>query len=166
MGEASPTPAQPAAPGAPQAAPLRDGAASSSAAPLIGITCATLAAREQRPPGFRQNQSYPRAVAAAGGLPVLLPLLDDEATLRALYDRLDGLLLPGGGDVNPARYGEATRPECDVEGVDDALDLVELLLARWALADGKPLLGICRGQQTLAVATGGALYQDLATQFE
>jgi putative glutamine amidotransferase len=131
---------------------------------LVGITCATLALRGERPPGFRQNQSYPRAVAAAGGLPVLLPLLDDEAVLRALYDRLDGVLLPGGGDVNPACYGQSARPEYQVEGVDDRLDRVELTSARWALADGKPLLGICRGQQTLAVATGGTLYQDIPSQ--
>ena len=132
--------------------------------PLVGITCATLAPQGQRPPGFRQNQSYARAVAAAGGLPVLLPLVDDEAALRALYDRLDGVLLPGGGDVNPARYGQAARPEYHVEGVDEALDRVELTLAGWALADGKPLFGICRGQQTLAVAAGGALYQDIPSQ--
>jgi putative glutamine amidotransferase len=164
MGDPSLDHAQHSARGAPQAAPRGDSVAKGTRAPLIGITCATLVARERRPPGFRQNQSYPRAVAAAGGIPVLVPLLDDEATLRALYDRLDGLLLPGGGDVNPARYGEAPRPECNVEGVDDALDRVELLLARWALAEGKPLFGICRGQQALAVATGGALYQDITTQ--
>ncbi|HZS01723.1 MAG TPA: gamma-glutamyl-gamma-aminobutyrate hydrolase family protein [Chloroflexota bacterium] len=140
------------------------GAASGAPTPLVGITCATLAARGQRPLGFRQNQSYARAVAAAGGLPVLLPLLDDEVALRAVYERLDGVLLPGGGDLNPARYGEIARPECSVEGVDDQRDAVELTLARWALADGKPLLGICRGQQALAVATGGALYQDIPTQ--
>jgi putative glutamine amidotransferase len=131
---------------------------------LIGITCATLAPQGQRPPGFRQNQSYARAVAAAGGLPVLIPLLNDEAALRALYARLDGVLLPGGGDVNPACYGEPTRPDAHVEGVDDCLDRVELTLARWALADGKPLFGICRGQQTLNVAAGGSLYQDIPTQ--
>jgi putative glutamine amidotransferase len=130
--------------------------------PLIGITCASLAAQGQRPPGFRQNRSYARAVALAGGAPALIPLLDDDSALRALYERLDGVLLPGGGDVNPARYGEATRSDCDVSGVDDLLDSVELTLARWALADGKPLLGICRGQQTLNVAAGGTLYQDIA----
>jgi putative glutamine amidotransferase len=134
--------------------------------PLVGITCATLAPQGQRPPGFRQNQSYARAVAAAGALPVLLPLLDDENALRALYDRLDGVLLPGGGDVNPVCYGEAARPEHHVEGIDEQLDRVELTLARWALADGKPLFGICRGQQTLAVATGGALYQDIPSQID
>ncbi len=132
--------------------------------PLIGITCATLAPQGARPLGFRQNQSYAHAVAAAGGLPVLIPLLDDEEAVRALYARLDGVLLPGGGDVNPTRYGEAPRPDCQVEGVDDRLDADELAMARWALADGKPLLGICRGQQVLNVAAGGTLYQDLAAQ--
>ncbi|HLH22971.1 MAG TPA: gamma-glutamyl-gamma-aminobutyrate hydrolase family protein [Chloroflexota bacterium] len=144
----------------------RYSAPSPQPAALVGITCATLVPQGQRPPTFRQNQSYARAVAAAGGLPVLLPLLDDAAALRALYDRLDGLLLPGGGDVNPARYGQPARPECHVEGVDDCRDHVELTLARWALADGKPLLGICRGQQALAVAAGGALYQDIPTQLD
>jgi putative glutamine amidotransferase len=132
--------------------------------PLIGIPCAPLAATGLRPAGFRQNRSYSRAVAAAGGAPLLLPLLDDEDALCALYAPLAGVLLPGGADVNPAAYGEATRPDCGVEGVDDLLDTVELILARWALADDKPLLGICRGQQTLNVAAGGTLYQDIATQ--
>ncbi|HWP29921.1 MAG TPA: gamma-glutamyl-gamma-aminobutyrate hydrolase family protein [Chloroflexota bacterium] len=132
--------------------------------PLIGISCAPQAPHGRRPAGFRQNRSYARAIVAAGGLPVLVPLLDDEAALRALYERLDGLLLPGGGDVNPACYGEAPRPDSGIDGVDDLLDHVELTLARWALAEGKPLLGICRGQQALNVAAGGTLYQDIQTQ--
>jgi len=132
--------------------------------PLIGITCAPLAPSGSRAPGFRQNRSYARAVAAAGGLPVLVPLLDDEAILRALYGRLDGVLLPGGGDVNPAHYGQTPRPDSGLDGVDDLLDRVELALARWALAESKPLLGICRGQQTLNVAAGGTLYQDIQAQ--
>ena len=73
---------------------------------------------------------------------------------RALYERLDGLLLPGGGDVDPAWYGETARPDCEVDGVDRLRDRVEMELARWALADERPLLGICRGQQTLNVAAG------------
>lgn len=132
--------------------------------PLIGITTGPLAARPPWPAGLRQNRSYVRAVAAAGGAPVLIPLLDDPEALRAIYARLDGVLLPGGGDVDPARYGEAARPEYKVEGVDALLDAVELQLARWALDGGRPLLGICRGQQTLNVAAGGTLYQDIAAQ--
>jgi putative glutamine amidotransferase len=132
--------------------------------PLIGISCAPLAAEGSRPPSFRQNCSYTRAVAEAGGVPVLVPLLEDEAALRALYERLDGVLLPGGGDVNPAWYGETPRPDSGVYGVDELLDRVELTLARWALAEEKPLLGICRGQQALNVAAGGTLYQDIQAQ--
>jgi putative glutamine amidotransferase len=134
--------------------------------PLIGITCGSQAGQGTRPPGFRQNRSYARAVAAAGGAPVLIPLLDDEVTLRALYERLDGVLLPGGGDVNPARYGAQPRDEYQLSGVDDVLDAVELTLGRWALADGKPVFGICRGQQTLNVAAGGTLYQDIGAQVD
>jgi putative glutamine amidotransferase len=132
--------------------------------PLIGITCGSQAGQGTRPPGYRQNRSYARAVATAGGVPVLIPLLDDETALRALYVRLDGVLLPGGGDVNPARYGAQPRDEYQISGVDDALDAVELTLGRWALADGKPVFGICRGQQTLNVAAGGTLYQDIGSQ--
>jgi putative glutamine amidotransferase len=132
--------------------------------PLIGITTGPLPPRPPYSAGMRQNRAYARAIAAAGGLPVLLPLLDDPAVLRALYARLDGLLLPGGGDVDPARYGQAPRPECGVEGVDALLDEIELALARWALDDGRPLLGICRGHQVLNVAAGGTLYQDIAVQ--
>jgi putative glutamine amidotransferase len=132
--------------------------------PLIGITTGPLAPRPPSPAGLRQNRAYARAVAAGGGAPVLIPLLDDPAALRAIYARLDGVLLPGGADVDPARYGEATRPDCQVAGVDALLDAVELQLARWALDDARPLFGICRGQQTLNVAAGGTLYQDLPTQ--
>ena len=134
------------------------------ARPLIGISATMLAPSGTQPPGYRQNRSYAQAVAAADGVPVLLPLLDDEAALRALYERLDGVLLPGGGDVNPVYYGETADPDCGVEGVDDLLDRVELTLARWALAEGKPLFGICGGHQALNVAAGGTLFQDIPRQ--
>lgn len=134
--------------------------------PLIGIPCEPLAARDGRPPGYRMNRSYARAVAAAGGAPVLVPLLADVDVLRAIYERLDGVLLPGGGDVNPTRYGESPRPDARLSGVDDTLDEVEITLARWALADEHPLLGICRGQQSLNVAAGGTLVQDIPSQID
>src|SRR5919202_6937290 len=132
--------------------------------PLIGIPCGPSPAHGLSPAGFRQNAAYVRSVAEAGGLPVLLPLLDDDDLLRALYERLDGLLLPGGGDIDPMLYGETVRPECGVEGVDPLRDHMELALARWALAEERPILGICRGQQTLNVAAGGTLYQDIGHQ--
>ena len=128
--------------------------------PLIGITCSvgmapTGAARVQL------NQSYERAIREAGGLPVLLaPGLDDEA-MDQLTGELQGLLLPGGLDVAPARYGAERHPTTEVS---DPLDDLEFPLAERALRTGLPLLAICRGIQLLNVACGGSLWQDLPTE--
>ena len=135
--------------------------------PLIGVTTQTLHAIEgipdQLPESWVMNQRYCRAVTLVGGAPVLVPLLaDDETTMRALYERLDGLLIPGGVDMDPGTYGEEIRPE--VGRLDPARDEVELTLTRWAIADGLPLLGLCRGAQVINVAMGGTLYQDIAAQ--
>ena len=134
--------------------------------PIIGIPTQTLHSIDGIPEGLPEswvmNQRYSRAVAAAGGLPVMIPLLDDEDTLRALYDRMDALLLPGGVDLDPATYGEAPLPTCG--RLDPARDRVELGFARWAIAEGKPLFGLCRGLQIVNVALGGTLYQDIAAQ--
>ena len=131
--------------------------------PLIGITCATHSTESGRR-WFGLYQSYARAVALAGGAPVLIPSLGAEETdaLRPLFDSLDGLLLPGGADIQPSCYGQEPHPK--LGGVDPALDETELQLARWALDEGMPVLGICRGQQTLNVAAGGTLYQDIPSE--
>lgn len=134
--------------------------------PIIGIPTQTLHSidgiPESLPESWVMNQRYSRAVAAAGGLPVMIPLLDDEDTLRALYDRLDAVLIPGGVDLDPATYGESPLPTCG--RLDPARDRVELMFARWALDERKPLFGLCRGLQILNVALGGSLYQDIAAQ--
>jgi putative glutamine amidotransferase len=132
--------------------------------PYIGITCGTFRDRDWCPPANILRQTYTDAIATAGGVPFLIPVVEDEAVLRALYDRLDGLLLSGGGDIDPIRYGEEPIPE--LGAVDPPRDAVELPLARWAVADGKPVLGICRGVQVLNVAMGGSLYQDIPAQLE
>jgi putative glutamine amidotransferase len=97
----------------------------------------------------------------AGGAPVLLPLLDSE-TLLNLYQRLDGLLLVGGGDIAPRHFGEVRQVR--LVSVDPPRDRAEMLLIRRAVGDDLPLLAICRGVQVLNVALGGTLYQDIATQ--
>lgn len=134
--------------------------------PLIGIPTQTLHSIDGIPAALPEswvmNQRYSRAVATAGGLPVMIPLLDEMDTLRELFDRLDGLLIPGGVDVDPATYGEAPLPTCG--RLDRDRDRVELSLARWAREDGKPLFGLCRGLQIVNVALGGTLYQDIAAQ--
>lgn len=109
------------------------------------------------------SQRYVRTLAAAGALPWMIPLVrDDQETLRGIYDELDGVFLPGGADIDPAGYGEQRHPRCD-KG-DAERDQVELALVRWAMADGKPILGVCRGLQIVNLAAGGTLYQDLADQ--
>lgn len=131
--------------------------------PLIGIVCLKDDARPgRRGPVYRQNATYAHAVEAAGGAPVLIPLLENETVLEALYRRLDGLLLTGGPDVDPCHYGEPSHQRLEL--VDRALDRVELTLAKHALAEDRPILGICRGLQVINVALGGSLYQDIASQ--
>lgn len=129
---------------------------------LIGITCGTFRDRDWCPPIHGHRQTYIDAVVNAGGAPFLFPLVEDENVLRALYDRLDGILLAGGNDVDPEHYGEEPLPQ--LGKVDGLRDRVEMQLARWATAEGKPVLGICRGMQVLNVALGGSLYQDIGTQ--
>jgi putative glutamine amidotransferase len=132
-----------------------------SAHPVIGLP--TLAIPPgPKPPRFGINQSYVRALVAAGCAPVMIPLLDDHERLRAIYKRLDGLVLPGGADIAPGEYHE--EPIGDLNVIEAARDRTELTLARWAFADDLPTLGICRGQQVLNVALGGSLWQDLRHQ--
>jgi len=132
-----------------------------SAYPLVGLP--TLAIPPgPKPPRFGINQSYVRALVAAGCAPVLIPLLDDDERLRAIYERLDGIVFAGGADVAPREYGE--EPIDNLNVVEAPRDHTELTLARWAFADDLPTLGICRGQQVLNVALGGSLWQDLRHQ--
>jgi len=135
--------------------------------PLIGVTTQTLQAIDGIPEGLPNsvvmNQRYYHAVASAGGAPVLVPLLDDLETLRAIYERMDGILIPGGVDVDPAAFGE--RPHQRLGRTDPARDRVEIQLVKWAVEDDKPVLGLCRGLQVINVALGGTLYQDLETEY-
>jgi putative glutamine amidotransferase len=123
-------------------------------APLIGIT---VGPREDGSPYLQTRSTYTHAVEVAGGLPVLIPPLEPHG-LDALLERLDGIVFPGGADVNPAEYGEARQPKTEVVA---ELDRLELGAARWAIHSGVPTLGICRGQQLLNVAMGGSLIQHL-----
>jgi putative glutamine amidotransferase len=107
------------------------------------------------------RDTYTGAIRTAGGLPIILPIADDEPDLIAAYlDSVDGLLFTGGEDVAPAYYGEAMGERC--QEPDKERDLFEIHLARAALTRRTPILGICRGLQLLNVAAGGTLYQDLA----
>ncbi|HEV7216884.1 MAG TPA: gamma-glutamyl-gamma-aminobutyrate hydrolase family protein [Chloroflexota bacterium] len=128
--------------------------------PLIGITCSvgttpTGAARIQL------NQTYERAIREAGGLPVLLAPGLDEAAMDQLTGDLQGLLLPGGLDVDPARYGAERHATTESNA---PLDDLEFPMVDRVLRAGMPVLAICRGIQLLNVACGGSLWQDLPSE--
>jgi putative glutamine amidotransferase len=128
--------------------------------PIIGyVTRSGITTPEYRVPRFANNESYARAIVDNGGAPVMIPAVGDEEALAAIYETLDGLLLTGGPDVDPARYGHARHTLTD--SGDPPMERAELYLAGRALHEGKPVFGICRGIQTLNVAAGGTLYQDI-----
>ncbi len=127
--------------------------------PLIGIPCHADYLDGSRRPVYCNNRAYVHAIEHAGGVPVLIPILHDLSMLDTLLPRLDGLLLSGGVDIEPAIFGEAPHPLSDQP--DRELDEIELMLASWALQEDIPTLGVCRGMQVLNVALGGTLYQDI-----
>ena len=130
--------------------------------PIIGV----IAARYPRPSGDGMlsgiGEQYLRAVEAGGGIPLLIHLTHDPAVLQAHYQHCDALLFAGGGDVDPAIFGHARHPKLGT--VEPLRDEVELALARRAIDDAKPVLGICRGIQLLNIALGGTLFQDIPSE--
>jgi putative glutamine amidotransferase len=133
---------------------------------VIGIATQTLEAIPgQLPMTWIMGQRYVRVLTGLGAVPWIIPLLPgDEETLGAIYDRLDGVFLTGGVDVDPDSYREQRHPLCGK--TDPPRDWTEMQLVRWAIRDGKPVLGVCRGIQVINVAAGGTLYQDVQAQVE
>jgi putative glutamine amidotransferase len=125
--------------------------------PLIGVTASITV--DKQPERAYVNSAYLRAVQRAGGVPVLLPPQLGAGARDVLWNGLAGLLLTGGGDIDPARFGEPRHPS--VYEVSAERDSLELDLATRAVDDGLPLFAICRGIQVLNVALGGSLYQDI-----
>lgn len=102
------------------------------------------------------------AVARAGGIPVLLPLFSGCGDVAGILERFDGFLYPGGPDLNPLLYGEETLAECG--NIITERDTLELGLMPEILRLGKPVFGICRGIQSMNVALGGTLVQDIPAE--
>jgi putative glutamine amidotransferase len=127
--------------------------------PVIGVTLG-----DGDRPGFHSmRRDYVRSVEQAGAVPVVLPPVAPE-DVPALLDRLDGVLLSGGVDVDPLLYGQA--PHAKLGKVNRKRDDFELALTRAALDRDRPILAICRGHQVLNVATGGTLVQDIPSQID
>ena len=108
------------------------------------------------------NQDYVRALTLAGAVPLLLPVIEDENAIRAQMERVDGILLSGGYDIDPLQYGE--EPHGQLGFIFPEVDKHQLAVARIANELQKPMFGICRGMQVINVAFGGTLYQDLSSQ--
>ncbi len=131
----------------------------SRSAPLIGVSTSITVAKH--PERAYLNSAYLHAVQQAGGVPVPLPPQISAASLEQLGAGLHGLLLTGGGDVDPALFGEA--PHHTLYDVAPARDTLETAALTLALRRGLPVLAVCRGIQVLNVALGGSLYQDVGT---
>jgi len=130
----------------------------SKAAPVIGLTG-----------NFRDGdcalaEGYYRSILKAGGVPLIIPSYDETEPLIHSLNQIDGLLLTGGADINPLFLGE--EPIKELHGINPRRDRQELLLTKLAADRQIPILGICRGIQTMNAAFGGELYQDIHSQME
>ena len=126
--------------------------------PIIGITPSHNT--ENNDTSLRPT--YPKAIAAAGGLPILLPLECSDDDINQFMDICDGLLFTGGPDIQPSLYGEDTHLNCGKASA--ARDHLEFRLLTAAMDACKPIFGICRGIQVLNTGLGGSLYQDIPSQ--
>lgn len=126
--------------------------------PLIGIS-----ATEEKTGESIGNDAI-KAIVQAGGIPIVLTNFALEEDIRTIVDRIDGLFLTGGHDIDPTYFDEEPIPKLGT--VTPTRDQFELAIAKKALEVNKPILGVCRGSQILSVATGGDLYQDIYTQID
>lgn len=127
--------------------------------PLIGVT----PSRNKKTGRLEILEAYPRSIIRAGGIPLVIPLEISEENYVQVIERLDGLLLTGGGDIDTKRFGGKDHPR--VSNVEPLRDELEIKLTQLAVRENKPFLGICRGIQVINVALGGTLYTDIHDQF-
>ena len=125
--------------------------------PVIGITT-TLKGNS-----LSVGYNYVKAISMAGGTPYLIASTDDPQELKTVVGMLDGLLMTGGPDVDPAYFGHERHPQ--LGEVNDERDVFELLLFKAAHERKMPIFGICRGLQMINVAMGGTLWQDIPSDF-
>ncbi len=129
--------------------------------PIIGINC-DYEGEGKRPYSFTYRD-YSEAIIKAGGIPLLLPLVKDEDNIEFLVDKIDGLLFTGGNDIHPHRYGEKMHKKTVCVHPDK--DICDFVLLHAGLQKKKPMLAICYGAQLVNVALGGALIQDIPSEY-
>ncbi|MFA6940141.1 MAG: gamma-glutamyl-gamma-aminobutyrate hydrolase family protein [Clostridiaceae bacterium] len=130
---------------------------------IIGIAGTVKEAENSKVPGIEQayvNDDYIRAAENAGGVPLILPVVNDEENIKLQVKTCDAIILSGGQDINPLFYGE--EPHKNLGFTNLRVDEYQIKLVKFALEQRKRILGICRGNQVLNVACGGTLYQDLS----
>ena len=132
-------------------------ACSGPKAPLVGISCSRSSSG-----ATTLSTTYTEAIGKAGGVPVVIPTVETREEADRVLAAVDGIVFSGGEDVSPSWYGEEVLNETVY--VNPVRDRSDSLLARAALASGKPILAICRGSQLMNVILGGSLYQDIPTQ--
>ena len=131
--------------------------------PMIGIVGSLSADKGEMFPECERayvNNDYVQAVAMAGGIPFILPLISDAEAVKEQVESMDGLIISGGHDVNPLVYGE--EPIAELGFLCPERDAYDLKVIRAAIELDKPVIGICRGLQILNVAFGGTLHQDVS----
>lgn len=110
------------------------------------------------------NIRYTDSILSAGGIPLIVPMKTDREAIKQLCYTADGFLFAGGVDINPSYYGEEKYN--DTVEIDDIRDTLEMTAFEYIFDTGKPILGICRGIQSVNVGLGGTLWQDIPSQIE
>lgn len=131
--------------------------------PVIGISGSILINKGNAFSGYRRsyvNQDYVEAVLRAGAIPFIIPFNEDLEATREMVEKVDGIILSGGHDVNPYYYGE--DPMLKIGELFPKRDVFDMELYKTAIELKKPIFGICRGYQIINVINGGTLYQDLS----
>lgn len=133
--------------------------------PIIGITCGSKVSASSSSSGrvYQENSvgfDYIRAIEQAGGTPLVLPIVENPDCISDFTRIIDGLLLSGGGDIDPFLFHEEPIP--NLGNIDPSRDWVEIRMSTVSLEEDIPILAICRGIQVLNVAAGGTLYQDIS----
>ena len=127
--------------------------------PIIGI----LPLFDEKKESYWMLPGYMKGIANAGGIPVMLPFIENIEDIKQLSENFDGFLFTGGPDIDPAYYHEEKKENCG--DLTPYRDTLESQLFKEVYALNKPILGICRGHQLLNVLCGGTLYQDLPAQY-